>query len=221
MRALIAPALVSSILLTPFAYGHSLQRGPFGSAPSEHSVTLSFLSSEGTLSSYLVDSKGFYEHAVVPVTGNTPASILTADDSAGAKGSSPLSAALDDFISKSLTGGTGTFSENAGSSHSGSGGGWNSGSGGLGSFGSNGPGQGLGFGGKGLGLLPVFANFDAPGLGLGSEGLRGASPSVSATPLPGSWTMMFLGLVIFGALSGFRKLTTAGIGPTEIARATE
>lgn len=221
MRALIAPTLLSSILLTPFAYGNSLQHAPFGSVPSEHSVTLSFLSSAKTLSSYLVDSKGFYDHAVVPVTGNTPASILAADDSAGVKGSSPMSVDLDAFILKTLTGGTGTFSENAGSSHFGSSGGGNSGAGGLGLFGFNGPGQGSGFGGKGLGLLPIFANSEFAGLGLGSEGLRDASPSVSTTPLPGSWTMMLLGLVAFGALAGFRKLTTTGIRPTNIARATE
>ena len=195
--------LVSSFLLMPLAYGHSLQPGPAGSPPSDNSVILTFASSEAR-TSYLVDRKGYYEFDAVQA--NTQIGPSLADDGPGAKGpSSPASLSLDALHSKSSgNGGTGLFSGGSGSSFLSSGGG-NSGSGGPsmgpGMFESQGRGlgSGLGDGNKGLGMFAILSNSDASGLG--SQGLRDAGPSVNATPLPGSWTMMLIGLCSFGYLA--------------------
>ena len=223
MRALFR-VLVSFVFLAPFAYGNSLQPGPPGSTPSDNSVILTFASSADMRSSYLVDRRGFYELNAVQVTNNIGVGLRMVDDGAGTKGSSPASVGLDTLNSKSANAGPGSYSANAGSFFLGSRTGGNSGFSGLsvGSrmFAANGTGSELSAGSKGLNLFAALSNSETTGLG--SERLRdGPGPSVNATPLPGSWTMMLVGLLALGVRACFRKLRTSATRPATIELATE
>jgi hypothetical protein len=213
MRALLAPAVVSSILLAPLAYGNTLQPGPPGSAPSDKSFTLTF-SSADVRSSYVVDAKGFYEQGSWLKSSNMQVGAFGANDGTGDKGFSPTNGSADTFNSKSGNGGAGgSFAAVAGFLSSSGGGIGSAGmsSGGVGSFGFKGPGQAFDFqaGTKGLAGILVDSrplDFDP---GAHGAGLRDPSGSVSATPLPASWTMMLIGLLAFGCLACFRKLKTS------------
>lgn len=167
--------LVSSILLAPLAYGSPLQPGPYGSVPTDKSFRLTFDASPGTHSTYVVDSKSNFW----PTTSNEPIGFFTANEGTSDKESSRLhSFAANAFNSRGVSGSIGMTL-------------W------------GGP-ELSGF--KGLGVVPdlITGNknifWETNGLALGSEGRRdggGATP-VSATPLPGSWTMMLIGLCGFG-----------------------
>ena len=216
MRAFFPSIVVcSAIFLAPCAHGNTLQPGPVGSAPTDKSFFLTFgRDGSADARSYMVDHKGFYERNSWSKSGNTPIGVFNAGEGTGSKGISPENISLNAFNSRSASGGTGSSSP-GGAGSFGSGGGANSGvgaslSGGGGFFSLKGLGEGVGFVGanKGSGLSSLLPNSGSNGsFGLGSEGEgpKGlGDPSVSATPLPASWTMMLIGLT-FGLLAWFRK----------------
>jgi hypothetical protein len=223
VRALFPPVLVSSIflaafvlaafvlapfVLAPLACGHPLQPAPAGSTPSDKSIVLTFASSADRRSSYVVDYKGFYEPNFAPSASNSGIGTVGSDDGAGTRGSSPASVLAEASNSKGMKVGSAGLSALAGPSGSSGGGiagaGSSSGSSqGSGFFGSRNVGQGanLGAGGKGLGLFAVLPDSETNGLSPEPEDFKDPGPSVSATPLPASWTMMLIGLLAFGLLS--------------------
>jgi hypothetical protein len=206
VRALFSSVLASSILLAPVAYGNSLQPRPFGSIPSDHAFILTFASSADTRSSYLVDHKGFSinNFEVAPSSAQTGGFI----PNEGTSNFSSPGLSGDVFKPEGVNGGSGTFLGGAGSSLGSSGGMSSSLSLSSGLLWSDGLGKrsDLDGGGRGVGLLAVLSTTEHGDFAPGSEGLRAGSPSVSATPLPGSWTMMLIGLLAFGGLACFQKL---------------
>jgi len=201
VRALFSSVLASSIVLAPVAYGNSLQPRPLGSSPSDHAFILTFASSADTRSSYVVDHKGFSISSFEVAPSSTQTGGFIPNEGTSNFSSSGLSG---DAFKPSVSGGTGTVVGGAGSSFGSSGGMSSSLSLSSGLLWSN----GLGNRGDGrvVGILAVLSNTDPGGFAPGSEGLKAGSPSVSATPLPGSWTMMLIGLFAFGGLAWFRKL---------------
>ena len=224
LRAPSCPVLVSSILLAPFAYGSSLHPGPYGSTPNDKSFILTFDSSAAMRSSYVVDGKGFYENGLGATASGTQVGVAGNNDS-GDRGFGPASVLANALASKGTTGGTaGSFSGVAG---------FLSSAGGINSIGSVmggaesagfkglGGGAGVGAGNKGLDLSHVLLS-SGPGLAPGSEGVRDVGgASVSATPLPTSWTMMFTGLAAFGLLAWFRKPRTSENRPRRVSLVAE
>jgi hypothetical protein len=214
MRAFFPSIVVSSVIfLAPCAYGNTLQPGPVGSAPTDKSFFLTFgRDGSADARSYVVDHKGFYERDSWSKSGNTQIGVFNAGEGNGSKGFSPENISLNAFNSRGASGGIGSsLSGGAGSFGSGA----NSGvgaslSGGGGFFSLKGLEEGVGFTGasKGSGLASLLSNSGSNGsfgLGSESEGPKGlGDPSVSATPLPASWTMMLIGLA-FGLLVWFRK----------------
>jgi len=215
MRAFFPSIVVcSAIFLAPCAYGNTLQPGPVGSAPTDKSFFLTFgRDGSADARSYVVDHKGFYEHDSWSRSGHTQIGVFNAGEASGSKGISPENISLNAFHSRGASEGTGSSSLGGGGSF-GSSGGANGGVGaslsGGGLFSLKGPEEGVGFVGanKGSGLFSLLPNSGSNGsFGLGSEGggPKGlGDPSVSATPLPASWTMMLIGLV-FGLLVWLRK----------------
>jgi hypothetical protein len=146
-------------------------------------------------------------------SGNTQIGVFNAGEDAGSKGISPQTISLNAFNSRGASGGTGSSSP-GGAGFFGSSGGAN---GGVGAslpggrfFSLKGLEECVGFVGanKGSGLSSLLPNSGSNGsFGLGSEGEgpKGlGDPSIRATPLPASWTMMLIGLA-FGLLAWFRK----------------
>ena len=226
MRVLLAPAFVSSILLAPAAYGNTLQPGPHGSAPSDKSFILTFNSSADARSSYVVDAKGFYEQGSWLRSSNGQTGAFGANEGTSDKGFSLTNGPADVFNSKSGNGGAGGILAGGAGFPGSSGGGIGSTGMSLGGPGSLGP-RGLGqafdlhAGSNGLaGILLDSRPIDS-GPGSHGEGLRDPGGSVSATPLPASWTMMFIGLLAFGCLACLRKLKSPRIRPRTAALATE
>ncbi len=225
LRALSYPILLSSILLAPFAYGNSLHPGPVGSTPNDKSFILTFDSSAATRSSYVVDGKGFYENGFGGATSGTQVGAAAANNDTADRGFWVAGVAADAFSSKGSTGGAaGSFSAAAG--FPGSGGGIDSIGSVLGSAQSAGfkgleAGAGVGAGHKGLDLSHILLS-TGPGLAPGSDGLRNVGgASVSATPLPTSWTMMVIGLVAFGLLAWFRRPRTSEGRPRRVSFVAE
>ena len=224
MRVLSFPVLVSSILLAPFAYGSSLQPGPYGSAPSDKSFILTFDSSAATRSSYVVDGEGFYERSFGSTTSGTQVGGVAANSDGGDRAVAPASVLANAFDSRGTTGGTaGSLAGVAGflSARGGemSGIGW----GGAESSGFKGLGGGSGVdpANKGLSLSRILLS-SGPGEVPGSEGFRDAGGApVNATPLPTSWTMMLIGLAAFGLLAWFRKPRTSQDRPRGVSLVAE
>jgi hypothetical protein len=218
MRAVFPPIIISTaIFLAPCAYGNTLQPGPTGSTPTEKSFFLTFDRSGSTDSrSYIVDSKGFYERDGWSRFDDGRIGVFNDDGEGRTKGfSSNLS--FNGFYSKGSSGGAGgSFSGGAGFSSGAANGSSGSLSGGSGFFSTQGLGEAGGFAGgnKGSGfvLSDSGGSSGSFGLGEGSNGL--GSPSVSATPLPASWTMMLIGLA-FGLLVWLRKSNSLAIRKRE------
>lgn len=208
LRALFSPLLVCSVLLAPSAFGSSLQPGPYGSAPTDKSFILTFDASANMRSSYVVDTKGFYWPTSLQIGG------FTASDP-GDKGFSPAGVSANIFNSDGVNGGTGGNSAGVvGFFRSGGG---QIGTGSVGGFNGLGESSGLGAGDRGPGLSGLLLNSELTGPGPD----RGVSTSVSATPLPASWTMMLIGLLAFGLLAWFRRPATSENRPQTASFAAE
>ena len=206
MRAFFPSIVVSSVIfLAPCAHGSTLLPGPTGFAPTEKSFFLTF--GPGDARSYVVDPKGFYERDGWSRSDGSGIGVFNDDEESRAKGfSSNLS--FNGSNSKGSSGGiSGSFSGSAGFSGGASNGG---GSGGSGFFSMKGLGEGGRFAGdnKGSGFIISDSGGSSGSFNLG-EGNKGlGDPSVSATPLPASWTMM-LAVLAFGLLVRFRKSTSS------------
>jgi hypothetical protein len=205
MRPFFPSVIVCSVIfLAPSAHGGTLLPGPIGSGPSDKSFFLTFDSDgHGNARSYVVDSKGLYERDSWSRSNNSGIGVFNDHEGSSNKGSS-ANLSFNSSNSKGSSGGVGTSFSGAG----GFSGGASSGSGASlagsgGFFSMKGFEEGLGSAGgkKGLESLSSILGSDGPG----TKGL-GNSASVSATPLPASWTMMLIGLGAFGLLGCFRKL---------------
>jgi hypothetical protein len=209
MRASFPSIVVSSVIfVAPCAHGDTLLPGPPGSAPTDKSFFLTFGPDDAR--SYVVDPKGFYERDGWSRSDSSGIGVFNEDEGSRNKGfSSNLS--FNGFSSKGSSGGIGgSFSGSAGFSGGASSGGGLSISGGSGFFSMKGLGEGGGFAGgnKGLGFIISDSGGSSSSFNLG-EGNKGpGDPSVSATPLPASWSMMLAGLA-FGLLVWFRKSTSS------------
>jgi hypothetical protein len=209
MRAFFPSIVVSSVIfLAPCAHGNTLLSGPPGSAPTEKSFFLTF--GPGDARSYVVDPKGFYERDGWSRSDSSGIGAFNDDEGSRNKGfSSNLS--FNGFNSKGSSGGIGgSFSGGAGFSGGASNGGGPSISGGSGFLSMKGLGEGGGLAGgnkvSGFTISNPGGSTGSFNLGEGSKGL--GDPSVNATPLPASWTMMLAGLAL-GLLVWFRKSISA------------
>jgi len=220
MRRTFFPSVIacSVIFLTPCAHGNTLLPRPIGSAPADKSFFLTFDSDgHGNVRSYVVDSKGLYERDSWSRSDSSWIGVFNDDEGSRNKGFSD-SLLSNGSNSKGSSGGAGvSFSGPEGFSGGASNGTGAGLTGGGGFFSMKGLGEGLGSAGgnkgfnKGLEssstiLLNTGGSFGFVGQG---EDLAN-SASVSATPLPASWTMMLIGLGAFGLLGCFRKLQVFG-----------
>jgi hypothetical protein len=94
VRALFFPVLASAIFLAPAAYGSSVQPGPYDSAPTDKSFIVTFVTSPGTRSSYLVDRRGYFW----PNTSHNQIGVSTANDGTSDKAFSLKSFSANDSI---------------------------------------------------------------------------------------------------------------------------
>jgi len=209
MRASFPSIVVSSVIfVAPCAHGDTLLPGPPGSAPTDKSFFLTFGPDDAR--SYVVDPKGFYERDGWSRSDSSGIGVFNEDEGSRNKGfSSNLS--FNGFNSKGSSGGIGgSFSGGAGFSGGASNGGGPSISGGSGFLSMKGLGEGGGLAGgnkvSGFTISNPGGSTGSFNLGEGSKGL--GDPSVNATPLPASWTMMLAGLAL-GLLVWFRKSISA------------
>ena len=201
--------IVSTVIfLAPCVYANTLPPGPTGSAPTDKPLFLTFeRSGPGDARSYVVDRKGFYERDGWSRSDRGRIGAFNDDEGSRNKGFSS-NFSVNGFNSRSSSGGTG-WSLSGGAGFSGGIGKGADGSlpGGSGFFAMKGLGDGAGFGGgKSLGsTLSDSGSGGSVSLGPEGGGKGLADPtSVSATPLPASWSMMLIGLA-FGLLVWLRK----------------
>jgi|SRR5579872_3010750 len=188
MRAFFPSVVLCSVIsIASSAHGNTLLKAPIGSAPNDNSFRL-IVDNNGHSLSFVVDSKGLYDHDAWSRSENSPIGGSNDDKGIGKGATSNLSPA--GFGSRGfLASGGGLFA--GGSGGAGAGGGGLSSLKGLEGFslaGSN----------KDLISLAGFLSHTDGAFGLGSEGGLKDSPSVATTPLPPSWTMLFLGLAGLG-----------------------
>jgi hypothetical protein len=215
MRALLPSIIVlSANFLAPSAHGITVEPGPTGPMPTEKSFLLTLdHNGSGDSRSYIVDRSGFYERDSWSKSINTGiGSFREGEDSNHGFSSTNLS--LNSSNLKGANGGPGwSFSGGAGPSSGASNGTGTSLSGGLGLSIFKSLGGSSGFGASDKGSSFSSSPFTALSLGIQGEGALGnpdkpdpSATSVSATPLPASWTVMLIGFACLGLLALFRKL---------------
>jgi hypothetical protein len=216
MRALFPSIIVlSATFLAPSAHGMTVEPGPTGPMATEKSFLLTLdHNGSGDSRSYIVDRRGFYERDSWSKSINTGiGSFREGEDSS--HGFSSTSLSLNSSSSKAANGGGPgwSFSGGAGPSSGANNGTGTSLSGGLGLSILKSLGESSGFGASNKGSSFSSSPLTALSLGVQGEGApwnsdkpNPSATSVSATPLPASWTLMFVGLACLGLLALFRKL---------------